>query len=87
MSGDTSRPQTSVLRHYIFIYTRLKTPFVSRLLYSTIICAKSGVLCVLAKDCCRLREGLRATGLHILAIENGFKDMLKAHNYFRYRHA
>ena len=71
----------------MFIYTRLKTPFVSRLLYSAMICAKSVVLCVHAKDYCRLRQGLGAAGPQILAIENGSKDMLGAHGYFRCKHA
>ena len=51
------------------------------------ICAKSVVLCVHAKDYCRLRQGLGAAGPQILAIENGSKDMLGAHGYFRCRHA
>ena len=71
----------------MFIYTRLKTPFVSRLLYSAMICAKSVVLCVHAKDYSHLRQGLGATGPQILAVENGSRDMLGAHGYFRYRHA
>ena len=69
----------------MFIYTRLKTPFVSRLL--AMICAKSVVLCVHAKDYRYLRQGLGATGPQILAVFYGFKDMLEAHGYLRCRHA
>ena len=50
------------------------------------IYTKSEVLYVLVKDCYRLRKGLKATKLYILAIENDSKDIFKAYNYFRYTH-